>query len=340
MHQTNANYNPVQIMDMINNGEMELENAIQRGNVWDVKRRSYLVDSMIRNKLVPPIYTAEKNDTAIPTYDVIDGKQRCTAIHDFRSNTLKLKGLGYITLANGSEFDLEGKTYDELPVELQRAFDRFQITNIIMIDATKEDIADNMSRLNHGKPLTNTELARVRAKDLENLVEIADHRLFTENFSEKNIKSYYNEDMVIKTRVLMEEDEPCLDNKAIAPYYAKDFDVNCKALLCDIFDMTASIIDNLKEMARDKKIQKNTVKKVVGKNNMLAVIDLVSRHKDEPEANLQTFSQFVAGFFNVKDTPSVSVQYNINSTSGTGHAPAVRARREAVEEAWKEFKNS
>lgn len=61
-------------------------------NVWELDQKSFLIDTIMKNFPVPPIFLEQKIN--IPTgktyYDIIDGKQRLSAIVDFIENKIKL----------------------------------------------------------------------------------------------------------------------------------------------------------------------------------------------------------------------------------------------------------
>lgn len=61
-------------------------------NVWDDSQKSFLLDTIFKNFPIPPIFLEQKidADTGITNYDVIDGKQRLTAIIGFIDNKISL----------------------------------------------------------------------------------------------------------------------------------------------------------------------------------------------------------------------------------------------------------
>lgn len=85
----------------------------QRRSVWSDEKQSYFIDSLLRNFPIPPVFLHRKidEDTGKTTFDVIDGKQRLTAIGRFIA--------GEISASNeyGSEEDddiLSGVTFSDL----------------------------------------------------------------------------------------------------------------------------------------------------------------------------------------------------------------------------------
>ncbi len=61
-------------------------------NVWDSKQKAFLIDSIMKNYPMPPIYLEQKinKSKGTTTYDVIDGKQRLGTIIEFIENKIEI----------------------------------------------------------------------------------------------------------------------------------------------------------------------------------------------------------------------------------------------------------
>ncbi|MFC2018720.1 DUF262 domain-containing protein [Chloroflexota bacterium] len=123
----------------------------QRGFIWDVGKASRLIESLILNIPIPPIYMAELDDGRS---EIVDGHQRVRAIVNFLSNTTKLSGLWLLTEYNGL-------TLDKLPLREQRIL-RMRIMRTVIISA---DSHPNMKfeifeRLNTGSIMLNAQELR------------------------------------------------------------------------------------------------------------------------------------------------------------------------------------
>lgn len=340
MTKANISWNVRQIANSVNQGSLTFDNAIQRGHVWDAKRQSLFVDSILRGYHVPAIYTV-KTDRDAPEgckkgskiFDCIDGKQRCEAIRKFRSNELTLVGLEPFA-TNDGEVDINGKTFDELPTELRDVFDGYVMTVYFFVDITDDEVSEMMSRLNNGKPLTGVENARIKAKNLNGIIDLANHGLFWENMSEAAIKGYNNEDVVIKTALQVLENQFELSTKNVKEAYERlDFDAATQERLTRIFDMT---FDALQTVQNDFK--KPIYRRVIKKTNLVNFIYLVSQNVDND--NCDELADFIGFFFNGEPSQTLAVyrnRYNEASTDGTNHASNVVARNDALTEAFKAY---
>ena len=83
---------------------------MQRDYVWDNGRASRLVESLILNIPVPPIFFAE---TPQATFEVIDGQQRVRSLVRYLKNEFRLSGLGVLS-------EYKGKRFHQLPEREQR----------------------------------------------------------------------------------------------------------------------------------------------------------------------------------------------------------------------------
>lgn len=144
-------------------------------NVWDLNQKSFLIDTIMKNFPIPPIFLEQKiNSTnGKTTYDVIDGKQRLTAIIDFIENKIKLPII-FSKDDYGNE-DMDGKSFDELKMigetneEVQEFISNFwsYIISVEYIENPDTKIVDNIfDRLNRGgERLNHQELRKANYYD-------------------------------------------------------------------------------------------------------------------------------------------------------------------------------
>ncbi|MEQ9235800.1 DUF262 domain-containing protein [Coleofasciculus sp. E2-BRE-01] len=110
-------------------GYIELRPFFQRRNRWDKKMQSRLIESFMLNIPVPPIILYEKEYNS---YELIDGEQRITAIQDFYENKLELTDLELWS-------ELEGYTYNQLPLNIKAALARRSLSSIVLITESASD---------------------------------------------------------------------------------------------------------------------------------------------------------------------------------------------------------
>jgi len=153
------------------------EPPYQRRSLWTDEKKSFLIDSILKNFPMPPIFLHQKIDeeSGKTTYDVIDGKQRLLSIIDFIE--------GRISVASEDEDDnvsniIAGKYFGELDApELSKYKSHFwrYVIPIEYVDTGDQKIIDSIfDRLNrNGEPLNGQELrnSNYYGSELLNLVE-------------------------------------------------------------------------------------------------------------------------------------------------------------------------
>ena len=107
---------------------MELRPFYQRRPRWDATRQSRLIESFIMNVPVHPLFVYESD---LAKYEVMDGQQRITALQEFYSNNLWLRGLEQWP-------ELNGRTYVKLPSEIKKGIDRRAISYTVLLAESAE----------------------------------------------------------------------------------------------------------------------------------------------------------------------------------------------------------
>ena len=129
------------VVRMISDKELILDPDYQRNYVWDNKKASKLIESIILNVPIPVIYVSEEQDS---TWSVIDGLQRLNSLKRFFDGKYKLTGLEIL-------FELNKCDIKTLPSKSLRML-KNGLLRIIMVTAdSNDDIKyDIFMRLNTG----------------------------------------------------------------------------------------------------------------------------------------------------------------------------------------------
>lgn len=344
MVKANINWTAKQIAKMVQNGALTFDNVVQRGLAWDAKRKSLLIMSVLEGYPIPPFYTIKTDKKVkagsreVSVYDCLDGKQRCNTIKEFINNEFALKGDDLEVEFDNDVIDLEGSYFDDLPEEMQDTIKDTGFTFFFFTDITDEEINEMFRRLNNGKPLTNIELSRVKAVDLDTIRQIASHDLFMETLTKNNINKYVNEDIVIKSHIVMTSTEPCLDTKAVRPVLEslqlEEADVD---RLNDVFDRVYDIHQIILEDDTDKKLSKKIAKKLVTRTHLISLTPIINKSITDGVSE-EDMAEFLMEF--LSGSPTTSKKYNDNVRDGSNHTPQVKARLDAVAYAYKKWKEN
>lgn len=148
----------------------------QRNKVWDSQRKSRLIESLIMNIPIPPIFLYEISPSK---YEVMDGLQRISTIIDFLNNKFKLKGLEVWK-------ELNGCSYKELIPEVQDAIgSRYLSGSVILSDSknTKEK-QDELKRLIFER--LNTGGITLTKQEIRNAVNTSKMNTMINDFADNN----------------------------------------------------------------------------------------------------------------------------------------------------------
>lgn len=196
IYQTN-NFLLPQIKDMIIKGEaINIRPEYQRRLRWTNAQKSRLIESLLLNIPVPPVFFYE-SDAA--RYEVMDGQQRLNAIQNFFAGEFALSGLKVLKPLNGVR-------YPKCPPRVKRALDRATISAIVLLMESESErpatgqlsITDIrrlvFDRLNTGgRQLNAQEIRNALNPGLLNrcIIDLSRHARFTEVFG---IPAYTEDD--------------------------------------------------------------------------------------------------------------------------------------------------
>ncbi|MDT4332929.1 DUF262 domain-containing protein [Methylomonas sp. MV1] len=194
------------LQSRLKNDELDLTPDFQRqANVWDVKRKSRLIESVLLRIPLPSFYLSEDEDGV---YAVVDGLQRlCTLFHfmdyaelnrvtEAKLDPLRLNDLQYLKELNKSSFA-------ELDRKFQRRISELEITANIIRASTPPAVKFNVfARLNQGgMPLNAQEIrnAIYPGNWRKKLQVLAKSQTFL-NVTERKIKTQRQQDLELVLR--------------------------------------------------------------------------------------------------------------------------------------------
>ena len=128
LEKASISWSAKQLKNMIASGKIDFNHIIQRSYVWERKRKSALIESMIIGYPIPPVFAKRSDDGTGKRggniYAIMDGKQRLSTVAQFLNDEFALSDLppvSYMDEANGGECeaDISGMKFSELPETLQ-----------------------------------------------------------------------------------------------------------------------------------------------------------------------------------------------------------------------------
>ncbi|MDE0054204.1 MAG: DUF262 domain-containing protein [Gammaproteobacteria bacterium] len=130
-----------QLVNRMSHGEIMTPTFQRRAGIWNVQRKSRLIESLLLRIPIPVFYFAADDDE---NWSVVDGLQRSTTIRDFVANDFALRGLEYLD-------KFENKFHRELPRPMQRRIDETPLVVNVIQPGTPDEVTFNIfSRINTG----------------------------------------------------------------------------------------------------------------------------------------------------------------------------------------------
>lgn len=173
-------YSMFSLLDMKKTGDINCQYILQRKPFqWSNEERNRYICRILSNLPIPEIILCEQNVKGMTISHLIDGLQRLSYAEAFKENHFKVGEAGaerhliqyreYILDENGNrvldedgipEFELKvcdivGKSYKDLPDELKKRFNNFNINVTKFFNCTNEQIADHIRDYNNHSAMNN-----------------------------------------------------------------------------------------------------------------------------------------------------------------------------------------
>lgn len=121
-------------------GLLNLSPDFQRRAVWSGKAKSYLVDTILRQKPIPKLTVSQELQRNRMMRVVVDGQQRLRAILEFLDGDVK------ISRAHNKAFG--GRTFEQLPDDAQQDFRQYALAVDLLFNPAYEELLDIFARIN------------------------------------------------------------------------------------------------------------------------------------------------------------------------------------------------
>lgn len=150
-----AQYSIFEIKRRYDKGKICIDPDFQRNDVWNLRQKSELIESVIMGIPLPLIYLAENQDGKLI---VVDGRQRLTTFFEFLNNEFRLRDLKILKQINGMNMNdldnnIQYSRYVSLIEDTQLVV---QIIKYPTKDRVRFDIFDRVNR--GGTPLNKQEM--------------------------------------------------------------------------------------------------------------------------------------------------------------------------------------
>lgn len=215
------------------NGDMNCNYILQREPFqWSKEEVNRYFCRIISNLPIPEIILCEQKKKGLTISHLIDGLQRLSYAEAFKENRIKIGSAGaerhliqyrdYVLDENGNRvldedglpeyemkvFDVIGKYYKDLPDELKKRFNNFNINVTKFFDCTDEQIADHIRDYNNHASMNKEQsgLLNVSADIAVHIKKISQKNSFFKNcgkFTDNNSIKGKRERVVVESLMLL-----------------------------------------------------------------------------------------------------------------------------------------
>lgn len=215
------------------NGDVNCNYILQREPFqWTTEEANRYFCRILSNLPIPEIILCEQKKKGLTISHLIDGLQRLSYAEAFKENRIKIGSAGaerhliqyrdYVLDDNGNRvldedglpeyemkiFDVIGKYYKDLPDELKKRFNNFNINVTKFFDCTDEQIADHIRDYNNHASMNKEQggFLNVSAQTAEYIKNISQKNTFFKNcgkFTDNNVIKGKLERVVAESIMLM-----------------------------------------------------------------------------------------------------------------------------------------
>lgn len=338
LEKSSISWSAKQLKNMIANGKIDFDHIIQRSYVWERKRKSALIESMILGYPIPPVFAKRVDDGTGKRggniYSIMDGKQRLSTVAQYLNDEFALTELPPVTymdegLNTECETDISGMKYSELPEAIQDQLSSTIFSVTYFDNLTKDEERELFKRLNAGKPLSTKSRLLASCSDIEGLLDVGSHELFDDMLTDKAKDNKNQVTLVMKAWCMMNMpiEEVSFEGKDFNPLFETTSISDVERLKLDkvfgmIHDTHLTLVEN-KEKAVAKKLYTET--------HMISLVPFFEKAL-EVGIEVKTMADWLIDFFG-----SHNEQYDIAAGNGSAKNSNIMVRNTVLAESFEQF---
>lgn len=167
-------------------GTLNLKPPIQRkSGIWSALQKSLLIDSILRDFIVPNLYLQKESVDGSTNLSVLDGLQRLSTLFSFINDEWSLSNKLEPIIVDDEIYEIAGKKFSELPEDIQSMLTQYRFSTYQLENCTNEEIEETFSRLNGGIGLSKIQGARSKmgVANATWINELLEFEFFTKNLN-------------------------------------------------------------------------------------------------------------------------------------------------------------
>lgn len=338
LEKSSISWSAKQLKNMIANGKIDFDHIIQRSYVWERKRKSALIESMILGYPIPPVFAKRVDDGTGKRggniYSIMDGKQRLSTVAQYLNDEFAFTELPPVTymdegLNTECETDISGMKYSELPEAIQDQLSSTIFSVTYFDNLTKDEERELFKRLNAGKPLSTKSRLLASCSDIEGLLDVGSHELFDDMLTDKAKDNKNQVTLVMKAW--------CMMNMSVEEVSFEGKDFNPLFETASISDVERLKLDKVFGMIHDTHLtlvenkEKAVAKKLYTETHMISLVPFFEKAL-EVGIEVNTMADWLIDFFG-----SHNEQYDIAAGNGSAKNSNIVVRNTILAESFEQF---
>lgn len=308
------------LVNQMKKGNINFDNSVQRGLVWDQSKKSLLIHSMVYGYAIPALYFTKENGV----YDSLDGKQRSNAISEFLNDEFLLSlNTPLVYDDDGKEENISGLAFSQLPEWVQDRIKEYSLTIYFYEDMAEHEVKEFFRRLNNGKPLSAIELTRVSTPDLKKFQELARHDAIQSVVSDSGKRRFADENIAMQIYHIATVDAPDFSTKIFRDW------AKCVYVDSKIMNGIVSALDTMNDFINelDTTVDKKLIRTIKARTHFVSACYYcylaIQGGKNTVEI-IQCLKSFFSG------SPTISAEYNKTVGAGSAKPTAVQTRKKII----------
>lgn len=343
LEKSNITWSAKQIAGMVKNGKIDFNHIVQRSFVWERSRKSALIESMILGYPVPSIFAKRIDDGTGKRggniYYIMDGKQRLSTIKEYLNDEFDLTDLPTVKYVDTTtdeevEEDISGMKFSELPESLQDILNSVMFSIIYFDNLTSTEERELFKRLNAGKPLSTKAKVLASCKDIESMLDIGQHELFSEMLTEKARNNKNQVSIIVKSWCMLNKpiDDISFEGKVLNQLTENLFiSTDERTELEEVFNLVVDTHTTLLFHKHNK-----VARKLYTETHLIALIPYFAM-AIKNNYDSEKMAEWIFSFFDNGNGASVSPEYNTAAGAGSAKPVTIQIRNKALSDSFNEF---
>lgn len=327
-----------QLKNMIANGKIDFEHIVQRSYVWERKRKSALIESMILGYPIPPIFAKRSSEGKNAMYSIMDGKQRLSTVGQFLEDKFALTELPpvkYHDEADNAEHEvnISGMKFSDLPEALKDALSSVMFTVTYFDNLTKEEERELFKRLNAGKPLSTKSRLLASCNNIELLLDIGSHAMFEEMLTDRARDNKNEVSIVMKVWCMMNLpiEEVSFESRTFNPLFETTTITDTqRTAMEEVFGLVSEVHSALIDKGETR-----IAKKLYTETHFVSLVPFFAKAVDN-SVDSDALADWLVEFFGSETGASVSEEYNVAAGNGPAKNSNIVIRHNALSESYEE----